>query len=327
MSIIFAGTPSVAARSLEILLERGITIDVVLTRPDAPVGRKRVMTPSDVANQAQISDIPTLKTAVLDESILHELNGVADMDMSTIRLGVIVAYGGFVREPILSLPELGWINLHFSDLPQYRGAAPVQRSLFDGNQTTALTVFQLDEHMDAGPILSRQEVEYLPDETADEALSRFAEIGAELLVTTIELLLEGNTNAQEQVGEITFAPKFQRGEEILTQAMTAETFMYRFRGLTAEPGAVLEFRGSRIKILSARSFSVPNMTDNNSTRSHPTDVFQTHTPGDIIVFEKKILFTVLDGFVELLTVQPAGRKTMPAADWWRGISQTTQELS
>src|SRR5690554_247433 len=151
MRIVFAGTPEVAVPPLLSLAKGGAgaahRVVGVITREDAPRGRKRVMTPSPVAAAAAEHDIPVYKANRLDA---HATDWVRELRAD---LGVIVAYGGLVREPLLSLPELGWINLHFSDLPRWRGAAPVQRALMAGERRLGITVFRLVEALDAGPVL------------------------------------------------------------------------------------------------------------------------------------------------------------------------------
>ena len=161
MKLIFAGTPANAANTLQALLQGDaglFEVVAVLTRPDAPLGRKRVLTPSPVAAVAEAAGIPVIKTKKIDAATIEELRRF-DAD-----LGVIVAYGALLGAEALQVPAKGWINIHYSLLPQWRGAAPVQNALLHGDKTTGVTVFQLDEGMDTGPVWLKVATEIQPDE-------------------------------------------------------------------------------------------------------------------------------------------------------------------
>ena len=164
MRIVFAGTPEFAVPSLRRLAAQHEIVGV-LTRDDAPLGRKRVLTPSPVAQTASELGLPIYKANRLDEAATEWVRGLG------AELGVIVAYGGLVREPLLSLPPHGWINLHFSDLPAWRGAAPVQRALMAGELRLGVTVFRLVAALDAGAVLSRDARDFAPGTSAGEVLT------------------------------------------------------------------------------------------------------------------------------------------------------------
>ena len=164
MRLVFAGTPEAAVPTLRRLAGEHEVVAVV-TRPDAPLGRKRVLTPSPVAAAAEELGLPVIRAARLDDEATARIAGLAP------ELGVIVAYGGLVREPLLSTPTAGWINLHFSILPRWRGAAPVQRALIAGDPELGASVFQLVPALDAGDIFAARTFPVPPDATADEALA------------------------------------------------------------------------------------------------------------------------------------------------------------
>ncbi|RIJ44324.1 methionyl-tRNA formyltransferase, partial [Clavibacter lycopersici] len=185
MRVVFAGTPHAAVPSLVRLHEDGHDVALVVTRADAPVGRKRVLTPSPVAAEAERLGIPTLRTNRLDDAATAEIAALAP------ELGVIVAYGGLVREPLLSTPERGWINLHFSLLPRWRGAAPVQRSIMAGESVTGASVFQLERGMDTGPVFSMETRPTGAHETAGDVLGALATQGADLLARTVAGIAAG----------------------------------------------------------------------------------------------------------------------------------------
>lgn len=311
MKYVFAGTPDVSAQILQRLIDENLKPALVVTRPDAPVGRKRVLTASPVSQVAENAQIPVLKTAHLNEDVSDQA------EFSEFDIGIIVAYGAFVKEPILSAPELGWFNLHFSLLPEYRGAAPIQRALFDGQRSSGNTIFQLDEGMDTGDVAMTREIDFLPEETADQALIRFGELGATDLITFLrqaELLVQSSFETfslQPQQGAASFASKFHKGEEVLRTDMTGSELFHKYLGLTSEPGAVIELFDQRVKL-----HDITLVTDE---RLH--DELHQFPAGktEAFIFNNRAFLRVSDAFVELLQVQPAGKRPMAAPDWLRGI--------
>ncbi|BDZ46984.1 methionyl-tRNA formyltransferase [Naasia aerilata] len=201
MRLVFAGTPTPAVPSLEALAAGPHELAAVLTRPDAPVGRKRILTPSPVAVCAAELGLPVDRPAALDAEYA---TGLAALQPD---LGVVVAYGALLRDPLLSLPRLGWINLHFSLLPRWRGAAPVQHALLAGDRETGASVFQLERGMDTGPVFGMLRRDIGPDETAGDLLDALARDGAGLLSRVVDELAAGTATAAPQVGEPTLAPK------------------------------------------------------------------------------------------------------------------------
>jgi methionyl-tRNA formyltransferase len=217
-------------------------------------------------------------------------------------LGVIVAYGGLVREPLLSTPRLGWINLHFSLLPRWRGAAPVQRAIMAGDDLTGASVFQLTPDLDAGAVFGQLTQPIGALETAGHLLGALSETGAQLLLRVVDNLADGTARAEPQAGDVTFAPKLTLDDGRIDWAEDSFAVVNRVRGVTPEPGAFTTVGGARLKILDAAI-----------ARDAPQQ------PAGQFVFEGRRLSvgTATDP-IELVTVQPAGKKPMPAADWWRG---------
>jgi methionyl-tRNA formyltransferase len=271
-------------------------IAAVITRVDAPLGRKRVLTPSPVAEAADRLGLRVLKANRLDEGVTDE---VAALDAD---LGVIVAYGGLVREPLLSTPRLGWINLHFSLLPRWRGAAPVQWTIIAGDALSGATVFQLRPGLDDGPVWSSSSTPVGPHETAGNLLSRLSLSGAELLADTVDGIAAGWLEPEEQVGEVTLAPKLTIDDARLNFSADLDVVYRRLRGVTPEPGAFTEIDGVRIKVLDAA----------------PTRDRVRLDPGVVTSESGHVFVGTGGGPLELLTVHPAGKKAMRAADWWRG---------
>jgi methionyl-tRNA formyltransferase len=295
MRLVFAGTPAVAIPSLRAVAARHDVLSVI-TREDAPLGRKRVLTPSPVAVAADELGLPTIKANRLGEEATARVAELAP------DLGVIVAYGGLVREPLLSLPRLGWINLHFSLLPRWRGAAPVQRAVIAGDAETGAAVFQLVPALDAGDVFSELRRPIGPDETAGELLDALAVSGAELLADTVDALAAGTATARAQVGEPTPAPKLSLDDARLDLGRPAAEVYARLRGVTPEPGAFALLDGERFKLVEAR----PALDE------------EALEPGRVELRGKRVLLGTGTSPLELRTVQPAGKRAMAAADWWRG---------
>lgn len=296
MRIVFAGTPHPAVPSLHAVAASAHDLVGVVTRGDAPLGRKRVLTPSPVATAADDLGVPVVKADRLDAA------ATAAIEALRPDLGVIVAYGGLVREPLLSMPRHGWINLHFSLLPAWRGAAPVQRSLMAGETTTGASVFQLVPALDAGDVFGELRYDVPVDATAGDVLVDLAERGAGLLVDVIDAIAAGTARAVPQRGEPTLAPKLTIADGALDFTASADAVLARFRGTTPEPGAHTSVAGQRLKVLSA-------------VRGPDTGL----AAGGLALVEGSVLAGTADGTVALRTVQPAGKGPMAAADWWRGL--------
>ncbi|RDV43515.1 methionyl-tRNA formyltransferase, partial [Leifsonia sp. ku-ls] len=248
MRIVFAGTPAVAIPSLAAVADRHEVVAVV-TREDAPLGRKRVLTPSPVADAAERLGLDVIKANRLREEVTERVAALRP------DLGVVVAYGGLVREPLLSLPRLGWVNLHFSLLPRWRGAAPVQHAVIAGDTETGAAVFRLVPELDAGDVYAEFRRPIGPDETAGELLEALAVDGAALLADTTDALAAGTAVAVPQEGEVTLAPKLSLGDARLDLTQPAERVYARLRGVTPEPGAFGLLGGERFKVHAARRTS------------------------------------------------------------------------
>ncbi|WP_100365980.1 methionyl-tRNA formyltransferase [Diaminobutyricimonas aerilata] len=304
MRLVFAGSPAAAVPSLHALLASRHEVAAVLTREDSPQGRKRILTPTPVADVAAERGVRVVKAnrlaPVTDELIALEPD-----------LGVIVAYGGLVREPLLSAPRLGWINLHFSLLPRWRGAAPVQHALIAGDDVTGACVFQLVPELDAGDVFARMSRPVGRHETAGRLLDSLAVDGAELLARTVDALADGTAVAEPQSGEVTLAPKLTIADGRLDFGEPARRVIDRFRGVTPEPGAHTEVDGQRLKILDAAvAHDAPPLP-----------------AGRLALAAKRVLVGTPDGAVELVRVQPAGRTAMAAADWWRGLDADAEHVA
>ena len=297
MRLIFAGTPEAAVPSLDALAASDHEIVRVVTRPPAPLGRKRVLTPSPVDARAGELGLPVLRADRLRATETAELTAL-DAD-----LAVIVAYGALVAEPLLSAPRLGWVNLHFSLLPRWRGAAPVQRALIAGDTETGVDVFQLEAGLDTGPILASEIVAIGALETAGHLLTRLAGIGAGVLARTVDALAAGTVTPEPQVGEPTAAPKLRLADGRLEWAEPADRVLARIRGCTPEPGAWTTAGDRRLKVLAAA----------------PARDASALAAGAVTATSNGVLVGCGGGgALELVMVQPEGRGAMPADAWLRG---------
>jgi methionyl-tRNA formyltransferase len=296
LRLVFAGSPAAAAPSLAALQVSRHEVAAVVTREDSPQGRRGILTPTPVATLAEDYGIPTIKA--------NRLAGQATDEIIAVRadLGVIVAYGGLVREPLLSAPRLGWINLHFSLLPRWRGAAPVQRAIIAGDEITGASVFQLVPQLDAGDVFGQLTQPVAPGETAGQLLESLSHSGAELLARVVDAIADGGARAEPQSGDVTLAPKLALADGRIDFAADAHTVSNLIRGVTPEPGAYTTLDGARLKILEAEiARDAPRLG-----------------PGHFERQGKLILVGTASDPIRLLTVHPAGRKAMAAGDWWRG---------
>lgn len=297
MRLVFAGTPEVAVASLDALARGPHDVVAVVTRRDAELGRKRVLTPSPVAARADELGIRTIKANRLGDDVTAEITDLAP------DLGVIVAYGGLVREPLLSAPRLGWINLHFSLLPRWRGAAPVQRAILAGDERTGAAVFQLVAALDAGDVYATRTRDIGPDETSGDVLDALSHVGADLLARVVDDLAHGTATATAQQGEPTAAPKLGLDDARIDWTQPADAVYNRIRAVTPEPGAFTEVDGQRLKIHAAR----------RAADAAPLP------PGTLEPDDGGVLIGTGTHPLRLITVQPSGKRPMAAADWWRGL--------
>ncbi|MBF4608343.1 methionyl-tRNA formyltransferase [Curtobacterium sp. VKM Ac-1393] len=304
MRLVVAGSPAAAVPTLRRLAASEHEIAAVLTRPATPQGRKRVLTPTPVAQVAAELGLPVIEASRVDDQVTAQLAAL-DVD-----LGVIVAYGALLRRPALDAPRLGWVNLHFSDLPAYRGAAPVQRAVMAGDTRTAASVFQLVEALDAGPVYAADPFEIDPEATAGEVLAAMAETGAETVARVVDGIAAGTAVASEQTGAPTLAPKLTIDDGHIDFDAPAAVVHARLRGVTPEPGAYAHLGETRVKLLRS-----------NRLTGGTADPVPHLAPGALTLHGGRLLVGTADGPLALVTVQPAGKQAMDAAAWARGLGE------
>ena len=300
MRIVFAGTPEVALPSLEALLASDHEVVAVLTRPDAPSGRGKKLTPSPVAVRAAELGIETLKPAKpRDPEFLARFAEIAP------DCAPVVAYGALLPQSLLDLVPYGFINLHFSLLPAWRGAAPVQHAVLAGDEVTGATTFRIVAELDAGPTFGTVTEPIDPSDTSGDLLRRLSVTGADLLVATLDGIADGSLTAVEQPQTgVTLAPKITVEDARLDWAWPADRIDRVVRGCAPAPGAWTTFRGDRFKINSGNP--LPDLAG---------------APGELTITKRSVTVAAGDGTgFELGQVQAQGKKPMYAPDWARGVT-------
>lgn len=305
MRVLFAGTPEVAVPSLEALLASHHEVVAVLTRPDAPAGRGRKLTPSPVAAVAERAGVEVLKPARLrDEEFRSRLQQIAP------DCAPVVAYGALIPPDLLDVPEHGWVNLHFSLLPDWRGAAPVQRAILAGDDITGACTFRIEEGLDTGPVFGSVTEPIGPTDTSGDLLARLAKSGATLLVKTLDAIEDGSARPQPQPADgVSIAPKVEVDDARVDWTSPALHIDRLIRACTPAPGAWTTFRGERLKL-------GPVVLD-----PQRADL----AAGEIVVDKSGARVGTGSHAVVLGDVQPQGKRLMPALDWARGVRPAAGE--
>ena len=333
MRIAFAGTPPVAVPSLELLVQSAQhQVVAAITRPDAPAGRGRQNQPSAVATAADNLGLEVLKPGRPDDQLFSER--LAQLDLDAI---AVVAYGALVPESMLAIPKYGWINLHFSLLPTWRGAAPIQRAIEHGDEITGATTFQIIKELDAGPVFGYMTYQLPPRATSGEVLRTLALEAAPLLCSTLDAIADGSARPVEQAaGEATYAPKLTSQDAQIRFDRPAMAIDRLIRACTPAPGAWVQFRGSRLG-LGPVSVIWADKDDAGSTNSaartsgtaiaHDAAAPRVPSllPGQLLATKRAVWVGTATTPVSLDTVTPAGKAPMEATAWARGQRLTEQD--
>ncbi|WP_374929623.1 methionyl-tRNA formyltransferase [Kytococcus sedentarius] len=327
MRIVFAGTPETALPSLEHLLEGARSPEEearhevvgVLTRPDARVGRGRKVRPSPVKARALEAGLP-----VIESDRPWEDEPLAALRELAPDVGAIVAYGALLPPSVLEVPAHGWVNLHFSILPAWRGAAPVQRALMAGDDVTGATTFVLTQGMDTGPVLGTLTETVRPADTAGDLLERLGVAGAPLLTESLHGLVSGAVVPVPQSTDgVSRAPKLTVEEVRLDFTQPAFAVVRRVAGASPAPGAWTTFRGDRLKVLQAAQV---DPAGGSGAREATGNDLPELAPGHLRVHEGQVLTGTATDPVRLLRVQPPGKQAMDADAWARGARFDDQEV-
>ena len=305
MRLVFAGTPDVAVPSLRRLIDSPHEVAAVITRPDAPTGRGRKLSRSPVAEAADAAGIPVLQpTKVRDEGFLAQLRELAPDACP------VVAYGALIPPEALHIPVHGWINLHFSLLPAWRGAAPVQHAIWHGDDVIGASTFLIEEGLDTGPVFGTLVEQLQPRDTAGEVLERLAGPGAELLLATLDGIAAHRLVPQPQSTEdVSVAPKITVDDARIDWNLPGLALERQIRACTPDPGSWTTFRGQRVKLMPAQL-----------SQAEPLPPGRVHRV-------RRNVWVVGTGTepLQLGDVQPAGKRRMAAADWFRGLPPVADE--
>ena len=301
MRLVFAGTPQTAVPALDALLASRHEIVAVVTRPDAPAGRGRKVEPSPVAQRATAAGLEVLRPArARDPQFLDRLREIAP-DCCPV-----VAYGALLPQTALDIPPRGWVNLHFSLLPGWRGAAPVQHAILHGDDVTGASTFLIVKELDAGPVYGVLTEPVRPDDTTGSLLERLSHSGAELLVATLDGIEAGTVQAIPQPAEgVSFAPKITPADARVEWKLPAHVVDRQIRACTPDPGAWTELDGARLK-LGPVSLAGP---------ADPPDL----GPGELLAQRQTVFVGTGSRPVCLGDVQAEGKRQMTASDWARGL--------
>jgi len=301
--LVFAGTPDAALPSLDAIAASSHELLAVVTRPDAPAGRGRGVRRSPVGAWADERGVPALTPSrPSDPAFLDRLRDLAP-DCCPV-----VAYGALVPPAALEIPAHGWVNLHFSILPAWRGAAPVQHAILGGDEITGATTFRLEAGLDTGPVYGVVTTGIAATETAGELMARLAESGAGLLVATLDGIASGELTAVPQPDDgVSLAPKLSVADARVDWSAPALRIDRLVRACTPAPGAWTTLRDRRVKL------------------GPVTPVDANHAPGAITVEGGRVVVGTGGGAVELGTVQPEGRASMDASAWVRGLRLTSDD--
>lgn len=297
LRVVFAGTPQNAADTLEVLVDRGVNVVGVLTRQDAPVGRTKELTPSAVAMKAESLGLHVYKSNSLDNKTLEWL------DALSADIGAVVAFGSIFKQQVLNVPRLGWLNLHYSLLPELPGPAPVQHAILEGRSQTGVTVFRLDAGIDTGPIVASTNQGIEDTDTAGSLLVKLTRIGARLLsdlllADEIEL---ASARKQERNTISRVATKPTRDLARIDFGNDSRSLANKIRAMNPEPMAWFQFNETAVRVIQAR------------VAAYTSDIALA------TIVDKELIVGCRDGSLVLEIIQPAGKQPMSGADWFRGL--------
>ncbi|WP_340012441.1 methionyl-tRNA formyltransferase [Paenibacillus sp. FSL H7-0690] len=301
MKIVFMGTPAFAVPSLQMLVDEGYEVVAVITQPDRPQGRKKILAPSPVKEAALALGLP-----VLQPERMRRPEAVAELAAYEPDLIVTAAYGQILPKAVLDLPRNGCVNVHGSLLPKYRGGAPIQRSIINGEKVTGVTLMYMAEGLDTGDMISRVEVAIEAEDTSGILFEKLSLAGRDLLKSEMPRLVSGKVQAvQQDDSEATYAPNLNREDERLDWNASSRDNYNRIRGLVPFSGAFTLWNGETFKAWASKLPEEQKASDS--------------APGTVLsVTEQGVEVKTGDGSLLLTTVQPAGKKAMSAADFSRG---------
>lgn len=300
MKLAVASSSEVSLPVLNFLANNKYELELVITNPDKATGRGRVITPNAVSTWCAENKIPVSKPS-------NEQELLAIFNQNNIDLLITVAYGHILKVELLSKPRFGAINLHYSLLPKYRGAAPVQHAILNGDKKTGVTVFKLDAGMDSGPIYVQQEIEINSSETTPQLISRLNIIGVDLIEKTLKMISEGVQPEAQPEANITFAPKFSKSDGEVNWQSTSEKIFNQYRALGSNPGVYTTHNEIKIKI--------------STMKEESTEIL---APGVFSVVDDSLLVGTKTNDLRIDYLIPEGRKVMSGKDFFNGLQEKAQ---
>ncbi len=297
LKTVFMGTPDFAVGTLQGLIDAGVDLIAVYTQPDRPKGRGKKLAPPPVKELALEQGIPVFQPVKLRDPV-----AVAELQQLAPDLIVVVAYGQILPQSVLDIPKFGCINVHASLLPKYRGAAPINKAIVDGETVTGITTMLMDAGLDTGDMLVKKSLEIGPDETAGELHDRLAVLGRETMEETLQQVLKGTLSPEKQQDDnSTYAPMMKKEDGLIVWTLSAQEIHDRVRGLAPWPGAFTLLDGEVLKI---------SRTEVSEGAGEPGAVLAANTNGVDVACG--------DGVVRIGALQLPGKKMLPAADFLRG---------
>lgn len=300
MKLAVASSSEVSLPVLNFLANNKYELELVITNPDKATGRGRVITPNTVSAWCTENKIPVSKPS-------NEQELLAIFNQNNIDLLITVAYGHILKAELLSKPRFGAINLHYSLLPKYRGAAPVQHAILNGDKKTGVTVFKLDAGMDSGPIYVQQEIEIKSSETTPQLIARLNIIGVDLIEKTLKMIGEGVQPEAQPEANITFAPKFSKSDGEVNWQSTSEKIFNQYRALGSNPGVYTTHNEIKIKI--------------STMKEESTEIL---APGVFSVVDESLLVGTKTNDLRIDYLIPEGRKVMSGKDFFNGLQEKAQ---
>jgi methionyl-tRNA formyltransferase len=298
MQVAFFGTSEFAVPALRALSASAHKLGAVVAAAAQPSGRGRRLVPSPVEQEARKLGLP-----VFTPRSPNDAGFTAELKSQGLDVAVLAAYGYILRPDLLSVPRLGFLNIHPSLLPRYRGAAPIQRAILAGDEETGVTIIALSEQVDAGDIIAQERTPIDEDETAGELSQRLAEVGARLAVNALALLDNGKAGRIPQdPAQATRAPKVARTERDIDWAQPARQIHNRIRAFSPEPGAVTSFRRKRMVLLRSRVSPVPERGE----------------PGEVLVRQTGLVVAAGSGLLEIVELKPEGKRVQTGQDFRNG---------
>lgn len=308
IKVVFMGTPDFAKCSLEKLVESKYNVVGVFTNPDKPSGRGMKLKPSEVKEYAMSKDIPVYQPAKIrnNPEVMEVLKGL-NPDVICV-----VAYGKILPKEILEFPKFGCVNVHGSLLPNYRGAAPMQWAIINGEEKTGITTMFMDEGMDTGDMLLKEEVEITDEDNFETIHDKLKEIGGNLLITTLDKIMDGSIIREKQPDECTIAPMINKDMTKIDFNKTSREVFNFVRGLSPFPGTYMEdLNGNRYKVYKVKIIDKDDITDDMIENNKEIGCIVKITKNELVISTK-------DGYIKLLEIQPPNSKRMDIVAFLNG---------